>query len=94
MVLMEPLDDLFAEHLEALEGRIVAVVAGTSGEGFGFLKRIGPEVAPKVRILENIGPNGNANCIGINADPLLMPAQALDLDRLWRVHGVLRLGSR
>lgn len=93
MVLMEPLDDLSAEHLEALEGRIVAVVARTTSEGFGFLKRMGPEVAPKVRILENVGLNGNAICVGINADPRLMPARALDLDRLWRVHGVLRLGS-
>lgn len=91
IVLMEAVDDLVREAISTLEGWIVAVeVAGDSGS-FGFLKRIGNEVSPSLRIFESIGLNGNSLCIATGAGPT---HAALRLQKLWRVQGVLRPAMR
>ena len=90
IVLMEAVDDLVREAISTLEGWIVAVeVAGDSGS-FGFLKRIGNEVSPSLRIFESIGLNGNSLCIATGAGPT---HAALRLQKLARVQGVLRPAS-
>lgn len=87
-VLLESVDDLSPTKLAALEGRIVAATARTGGESFGYLKRLGQEFTPGVRIFENIGSNGQAVCISVSSDDARCE---LTLERLWRVHGVIRL---
>ena len=54
--------------LDVLEGRIVAVLAASAAERFGFLKRMGQEVEPGLRILENIGLEGRSVCIATDGD--------------------------
>lgn len=94
IVLIERIERVDAEALRALEGRMVAVVASSgSGESMGLLKRLGTEVGTGVRVLENIGLNGRAVVVATVEDD----AGRMDvpvLQRLWRVHGVLRLGDR
>ena len=88
IVLMEEIKEMSQTVMENLEGRIVALTARTGGESFGYLKRLGQQVADGVRIYENIGLNGQAVCV---ADGDLAVAGRLPcLERLWRVHGFLR----
>lgn len=91
MVLMEPVDGLRKEQVVSLEGWIVAVAASGAGDSFGFLKRMGQEIAPGLRIFENIGLNGSSVCIGMGDGTQNAELQA---DALWRVQGVLRLATR
>jgi hypothetical protein len=88
VVLIERIEDV---ALDTLEGRIVAVLAANAGERFGFLKRVGQEVEPGLRIFENIGLEGRSVCIATNAEARTLGPESLILERLWRVHGVLRL---
>ena len=80
--------------LDVLEGRIVAVLAASAAERFGFLKRMGQEVEPGLRILENIGLEGRSVCIATDADSQRSGPESLTLERLWRVHVVLRFPDR
>ncbi len=91
VVLMERVDGLRREQITLLEGWIVAVAAAGAGGSFGFLKRMGQEVAPGLRIFENIGLNGSSVCIGMSDDTKNAELQA---GALWRVQGVLRLAAR
>lgn len=86
MVIVEAITDISAATMNMLEGRIVALTARNGSESFGYLKRLGQELHEGTRIYENIGLNGQAVCISVG------PAKAvgLMLERLWRVHGVLR----
>ncbi|WP_366555208.1 AAA family ATPase [Aquibaculum sediminis] len=90
-VLMEQIEDLSEAKLAALEGRIVAFSAGSGGESFGYLKRLGQQFMPGMRVFENIGLNGQALCVTYGEC-----AAAGDhvLERLWRVHGVLRIENK
>ncbi|WP_342640473.1 ATP-binding protein [Rhodoligotrophos ferricapiens] len=90
-VLLEAVDDLTPAKLTALEGRIVAVTARSGGESYGYLKRLGQRIETGARIFENIGLNGQAVCISLGS--AVHSADNLTLERLWRVHGVLRSGS-
>ena len=56
-VLIEQIENV---GLDALEGRIMAALAASAGERFGFLKRMGQEVEPGLRIFENIGLEGRS----------------------------------
>lgn len=89
MVLMEEIEEMSQTTMENLEGRIVAVTARNGGESFGYLKRLGQEIADGIRIYENIGLNGQAVCVaeGESACAERLPR----LERLWRVHGFFRL---
>lgn len=86
MVLIEAITDVSAATMNKLEGRIVALTARNGSESFGYLKRLGQEIHEGTRIYENIGLNGQAVCISV--DPAT--AAGLVLERLWRVHGVVR----
>lgn len=88
LVLMESVANLDAEALTHLEDRIVVVVAGNGSESFSYLKRIGGQVTPGIRILENVGLKGSALPIAMSEDTA--PADVLFLQKLWRVHGTLR----
>jgi SOS-response transcriptional repressor LexA len=92
VVLIEPVEDLAHASFAALEGRIVAALATGAGETFGFLKRMGQEAEPGLRIFENIGLNGTSVCIATYSNGKNSNAESLMLEGLWRVHGVLRLG--
>ena len=91
VVLIERVEDI---ALDVLEGRIVAALATSGGERFGFLKRMGQEVEPGLRIFENIGLEGRSVCIATDADSERSGPESLTLERLWRVHGVLRFPGR
>lgn len=89
-VLLEQIADVTTEVLQRLEGRIVAVVASREGEWFGFLKRMGPEIQPGIRILEKIGLGGSSIRIVVSGDGRNQGFEAFVLERIWRVHGVIR----
>ena len=90
LVLLERMEDVTTEVLERLEDRIVAVVALSGSESFGFLKRMGAALQPGVRILEKIGLMGSSVCVRVGAGEEGQDSGTLMLDRLWRVHGVIR----
>lgn len=94
MVLMEAIEDLTSSQLATLEGRIVAVAGTNGGESFGYLKRLGEEVGEGVRVFENIGLNGRAVAIALNPRAARQAPDLLTLERLWRVHGVLRTAKQ
>jgi SOS-response transcriptional repressor LexA len=94
VVLIEPVRGLAHADVGALEGRIVAAVATNTGDNFGFLKRVGQEVEPGVRIFENIGLNGSSLLLATSAASKRPGSEMMTLERLWRVHGVLRFASR
>ena len=87
IVLMEAVHDLTRDAIGTLEGWIVAVEAAGDSGNFGFLKRMGSEVSPSLRIFESIGLIGNSLCIATGSGPAYA---ALRLQKLWRVQGVLR----
>lgn len=86
IVIVEAITDMSAATVNKLEGRIVALTARNGSESFGYLKRLGQEIREGTRIYENIGLNGQAVCISVGS----AKAAGLVLERLWRVHGVLR----
>jgi hypothetical protein len=91
VVLIEGIEGV---ELDTLEGRIVAVLTASAHERFGFLKRMGQEVGRGLRIFENIGLEGRSVCIATSSQVRTVGTDSLTLERLWRVHGVLRLAGR
>jgi hypothetical protein len=91
VVLIEGTEDV---ALDTLEGRIVAVLTASADERFGFLKRMGQEVGRGLRIFENIGLEGRSVCIATSSQVQTVGPESLTLEKLWRVHGVLRLAGR
>ena len=57
-------------------------------ESFAYLKRLGGEVSPGVRILENVGMKGSALAISVSTESAAGDIPILQA--LWRVHGTLR----
>jgi len=55
LVLMESVANPDADALARLEDRIVVAVTESGSETFGYLKRLGAQTAPGIRILENVG---------------------------------------
>lgn len=86
MVIVEAISDLSDATMNKLEGRIVALTARSGSESFGYLKRVGQDIGEGTRIYENIGLNGQAVCASVSPSS----TSRLVLERLWRVHGVLR----
>jgi hypothetical protein len=72
-----------------LEDRIVVAIVVGSGDGFAYLKRLGAETSPGIRILENVGIKGRA--LAVCANPEHTFAGVPVLQALWRVHGTVRL---
>jgi hypothetical protein len=89
IVLLEALRNLSADEIGRLEDRIVVATTGGTTDNFAYLKRLGGEVSPGVRILENVGIKGSAVAIseGTESGSGGIPV----LQALWRVHGTLRL---
>lgn len=88
IVLLEAAKGLDADEVARLEDRIVVAATGGSSETFAYLKRLGGEVAPGIRILENVGMKGSALAVATSADATSADIQVLQT--LWRVHGTLR----
>jgi hypothetical protein len=88
VVLLEAMSMDLAEMVR-LEDRIVVAEVGSAGERFGYLKRLGARTLPGVRILENVGLKGRALAVAV--DPKQASADVPVLQRLWRVHGTVRL---
>ena len=88
LVLMESVMNPDADALARLEDRIVVAVIGSGSESFAYLKRLGGQAAPGIRILENVGWKGSALPVATSEDTA--SAGIPPLQMLWRVHGTLR----
>ena len=84
------MEDVTAEAMERLNGRIVAVTASSGGDWFGFLKRLGAAIQPARYILEKIGLMGSPVVVAIDRGEEDQESDAFSLERLWRVQGVIR----
>ncbi len=75
--------------IRQFENEIVVVVMDSGGDSFAYLKRLGSEVSPGVRILDNVGMKGSALAVATSTNVNL--PNVGKLQRLWRVHGTFRL---
>ena len=89
IALLEAVENLTDNAIAQLEDRIVVAVEGSGGESFAYLKRLGGEVSPRIRILENIGLKGRAFVVATSADASSHSIGVLQ--KLWRVHGIFRV---
>lgn len=89
IALLEAVQILSRDILSSLEDRIVVAEVNSEGEDFAYLKRLGGEVSPGVRILENVGLKGSALVVATNGDAASQIGIG-SVRRLWRVHGTLR----
>jgi hypothetical protein len=87
VVLLEPVSMDIVE-IARLEDRIVVATVGGSGESFAYLKRLGKETSPGIRILENVGIKGRALAVCTTAEHASADMDVLQA--LWRVHGTVR----
>jgi hypothetical protein len=87
-VLLEAIKNPTPEEIARLEDRIVVAVAAQAGDSFAYLKRLGGEIYPGVRILENVGLKGSALAITVKAESAA--GELHTLQTVWRVHGALR----
>ncbi len=92
IALLETMKSLSADEIVRLEDRIVVATTGGTTDSFAYLKRLGGEVSPGVRILENVGMKGSALTISISTEGAAGDIPVLEA--LWRVHGTLRLPRR
>jgi hypothetical protein len=76
-----------ADEFARLEDRIVVATTRGATDSFAYLKRLGGEISPGVRILENVGMKGSSLAISMNSE--LAVDRIAVLQALWRVHGTL-----
>jgi len=88
IAVLEAVENLTGSEIARLEDRIVVAVLGSEGDSFAYLKRLGGEVLPGMRILENVGMKGSALAVATSADAGSPGIGTLQ--RLWRVHGMFR----
>ena len=88
LVLMEPVPSLDEAEVTRLEDSLVVATAGIGSEMFAYLKRLGGNAAPGVRILENVGLKGSALSVAVSDEGL--STHVTPLQKLWRVHGTIR----
>ncbi|PIW29653.1 MAG: hypothetical protein COW30_04615 [Rhodospirillales bacterium CG15_BIG_FIL_POST_REV_8_21_14_020_66_15] len=88
VAILEAAENLTDNEIARLEDRIVVAVLGSEGDSFAYLKRLGAEVSPGVRILENVGIKGSALAVATNVTAGSLGIGTLQ--RLWRVHGTFR----
>ena len=91
IAVLEAVESPTEDEIARLEDRIVVAVLGSEGESFAYLKRLGSQVSPGVRILENVGMKGRALAVATSALENLPGIGTLQ--KLWRVHGMFRLGA-
>ena len=91
IVLLEAVKSLSTDEVTRLEDRIVVVTTGGTTDSFAYLKRLGGEVSPGVRILENVGMKGRALAISTNTEVAADDIPVLQA--LWRVHGTLKFAG-
>ncbi|WP_375567597.1 AAA family ATPase [Oceaniradius stylonematis] len=89
IVLLEAVKSLSADEIARLEDRIVVATTGGTSDSFAYLKRLGGEVSPGMRILENVGMKGSALAISMSSE--FTSGDIPTLQALWRVHGTLRI---
>jgi hypothetical protein len=87
-VLLEANENLNRSEVSRLEDQIVVAVADSAGENFAYLKRLGGEISPGIRILENVGMRGGALAVAMTADAGSDGISTLQM--LWRVQGTFR----
>lgn len=85
---LEAVENLNENDIARLEDRIVVAVLDSEGDSFAYLKRLGGEVSPGIRILENVGLKGSALAVATSADA--GSSGIGTLEKLWRVHGTFR----
>ena len=92
LVLLEECVQLTPEKLETLNERIVAITVRDGSDSFSYLKRLGQDLDGGRYICESIGSIGTTLCVAINEST----ARGKEpwLERLWRVHGFIRMASR
>lgn len=89
IVLLEEAKSLSADDIARLEDRIVVATTSGTADSFAYLKRLGGEVSPGLRILENVGMKGSALAISLGEG--FAAGNVPVLQALWRVIGTLRL---
>lgn len=88
IAVLEAVENLNDNEIAQLEDRIVVAILGSEGDSFAYLKRLGAEVSPGMRILENVGMKGSALAVATSTDTGSPGIGTLQ--RLWRVHGTFR----
>ncbi len=88
IAVLEVLEELTDNDIARLQDRIVAMVLGSEEASFAYLKRLGGEISPGMRILENLGMKGRALAVATRAYTGLPGIGTLQ--RLWRVHGIFK----
>lgn len=90
LVLLEPVPLPGDSPLEIMKGDVVALVAAQHGEHFAYLKRVGSTIqGTGLRIFENVGTFGDSLAVACS-DGTHSAIDCLQLQSLWRVHGVIR----
>ena len=85
---LEAVENLNDNDIARLENRIVVAVLSREEDSFAYLKRLGSEISPGIRILESVGMQGSALAVATSADA--GSPSIGTLQRLWRVHGMFR----
>lgn len=91
VVLLEVMDIPSETKLNHLKGEMVALVAERHGEQFAYLKRVGDSIQPSLRLFENVGSHGDSLAVWTSGPPPHLKGETLILQRIWHVHGVLRM---
>jgi len=90
LVLLESLQLSTASPIEPMKGDVVALVAARQGEHFAYLKRVGASIpGTGLRIFENVGTYGDSLAVSC-AEGGHSLFDCLQLQSMWRVHGVIR----
>lgn len=90
LVLLESVQLSAELPLELMKGEIVALVASQHGEQFAYLKRVGSSIqGTGLRIFENVGTFGDSLVVSCSEGSHSF-IDCLQLQSMWRVHGVIR----
>jgi hypothetical protein len=90
IVLLEAMNLLDDATLDRMKGDMVAFVAARHGEHFAYLKRVGASIQGALRIFDNVGTYGDSLAVLSAGSSNDVERETLTLQRIWRVHGVLR----
>ncbi|MDS0793277.1 ATP-binding protein [Burkholderia pseudomultivorans] len=92
LVLMEHIPIPDSPALDRMKGDMVTFVASCRGEQFAYLKRVGPAIQGNLRIFENVGTFGDSLAVSCHGTDEVLHS-GLEMQRMWRVHGVIRTKS-
>lgn len=88
LALIEVVENLDSDEVSRLEDRIVIALTHNGSDSFAYLKRLGEQITPDIRVLENVGWKGSA--LTVATAESAVSSGIPPLQKLWRVHGTLR----